>query len=311
MAAEFASLLKGGSRILVSMHTSLAALKIIEMLGGDPVCYLHGELPGRYRFLPGIDRIHKIPEDRGESWDRALIVDCGNFARIGEVAGLIHPDAVLINVDHHADNGLFGRLNFVRPEAASTTQILFELIGSLDLPVDTELAELLYTGLMTDTGGFRYANTNEEAFDAAARLVRLGAQPHKIAEAVYASNSPQAAKLLAEALASLELTCGGRLAAMTVNASGNPDEWEDLSEFTLSVDGVIASALFRIRDDVVRVSLRGRGPVEVAGIAKMFGGGGHPKAAGFTTQGDPEKIRASVIKALTEEVEKRDAPPAE
>lgn len=313
-AAEFSSLLGGKERVLVSTHTSpdgdaiasaLAALKILELLGSNPACYLAGQVPQRYRFLPGHDRIRQVQKGEEQRWDHALIVDCGSYPRIWDAADLIHPDAVLVNVDHHADNQHFGRLNVVYPEAPSTTQILFDLARALELPIDENLAAVLYVGLMTDTGGFRFSNTNERTFAAAAELTRLGARPDIMAEAVYSSNSPDAMKLLGEALTSLELTGGGRVATMTVHAVDNSEEWEDLSDFALAVDGVIASALFRVRENVTRVSLRGRGPVEVAGIAKRFGGGGHPKAAGFTGQGDPQEIRSRVVEALLEEVERR------
>lgn len=315
-AAEFASLLSNKENVLVSTHTSpdgdaiasaLAAVKILELLGSDPVCYLAGQMPHRYHFLPDHHRIRQVQKGEEQRWNHALIVDCGSYPRIRDVADLIRPDAVLVNVDHHADNQHFGRLNIVLPEAPSTTQILFDLVKALELPIEQDLATILYVGLMTDTGGFRFSNTDERAFTTAAQLTRLGAKPDLIADAVYSSNSQEAMKLLGEALASLEVTADGRIATMMVHTTDNSEEWEDLSDFGLAVDGVTASALFRVKENVTRVSLRGRGPVEVIAIAKRFGGGGHLKAAGFTDQGDPEKIRSRVVEALLEEVEQRNA----
>jgi phosphoesterase RecJ-like protein len=238
-------------------------------------------------------------------YDRVLMVDAATYPRVGEVASLVAADALIVNVDHHDDNTNFGKINIVRPKAASTTEILFDFCEALDLLISADLATQLYTGLMTDTGGFRYSNTSVHSFETAARLVELGAEPNVIAEAVYASNSPAGMKLLSAALGSLELASQGRIATMTIEPEDGWEEAEDLADYPLKVRGVRASALFRLKNGTVRVSLRGRGHINVSEIARRFGGGGHLKAAGFTIQGDLEEIRAQVIELLRREVEHR------
>lgn len=318
-ASEFAACLGGKEHLLIATHTPpdgdaiaslLAAREILITLGSNPVCCLEGEVPRRYGFLPGSDTIRSAISGEEMVWDLALVVDSGSLSRIGEVEKRISPEGLLVNIDHHADNGRFGRLNLVYPHAASTTEILFDLVEVLNLPVSENLATLLYTGLLTDTGGFRFSNTSERVFTIAAQLVHFGADPEEISEAVYACNSPASMKLLGEALSSLELTCEGRVAMMTIQQHDRREELEDLADYALAVKGVQVSALFRVKEGASKVSLRGRGAADVAAIARRFGGGGHPKAAGFTQEGNPEEIRAQVIKALTQEVENRTAHPA-
>ena len=319
-AKEFALRLHKKGHLLVSTHTSpdgdavaslLAAAHLSGALGCDPHCFLDGGVPRRYRFLPGSDGIESKTTEENDLWDLALIVDSGSLARIGQVAAKLSPQALIINVDHHADNKQFGQLNIVYSEAASTTEILFDLAQVLNLPISEDLATLLYTGLLTDTGGFRHSNTTERAFSMAAQLLRHGVKPAEVAQAVYASNSPRGMKLLGEALSSLELNADGKVATMIVHQSNAAEELEDLAEYALTVEGVQAGALLRIQNGTIRVSLRGRGAVVVADIARRFGGGGHAKAAGFTHEGDPEDLRLRVVEALSQEVKNSIAHPAE
>ncbi|TKJ41696.1 hypothetical protein CEE37_03780 [candidate division LCP-89 bacterium B3_LCP] len=314
LAKEFRDRLKGQQDILVTTHTSpdgdgvasaLAGVEILRLLGSEAVFCLSGDIPERYKFLPGSDRVINWDISRDKKRTRALVVDCGSYARIGALTDAISPDAELIVVDHHADNTRFGQLNIIHPECASTTQILFKLIRELELPVDKKLADLLFTGLLTDTGGFRFSNADEEAFSTATELVKFGAHPHKIAEEVYSSNSLKSINILSDALRSLELHANGRVALMTVKNVNADEEPEDLSDYALWIKGVQASALFRLQDKLSRVSLRSRGSVKVDSIAHSFGGGGHPKAAGFTITDDSEVVKTQVIKALSEEVDKR------
>ena len=310
-AAEFAAKLGDQKRVLVTTHISpdgdavasmLSASEILRQLASEAICCLPDRVPRRYDFLPGADYIIETADLNDKDWDRILVVDSGNLSRIGDLANRISPETPLVNVDHHADNSRFGDLNVVYPEAASTTEILFDLIQTLHLSIPDNLATLIYAGLFTDTGGFRFSNTTERTFSIAARMVRHGANPNDIAEAVYASNSPTSMRLLGKALSSLELTEDGCLATMTVEQDNSAEEMEDLADYGLAIKGVRAAALFRLEGESVRVSLRGRGAVNVSRVARRFGGGGHAKAAGFTVKGNYDKLRSQVIAALNEEI---------
>ena len=285
----------------------LAGAEILKLLGSSPVCGLDGIVPARFLFLPGSDKIARPEALAPASLDRVLVVDAGNLSRIGEVSKFVASEATLVTVDHHPDNEHFGKLNIVYPDASSTAEILFDLAQALNLKLTGELATQLYTGLLTDTGGFRFSNTSRRTFSIAAQLAGMGAQPGRIAEAVFYSNPLSGMKMLGEALSSLELYDGGRVAIMTIRCSDSHEEMEELADYALAIRGVQAAALFRFQDKSCRTSLRGRGSVDVAQIARRFGGGGHQKAAGFSQRGRPGEIRSRVIKALCEEVEKSEA----
>lgn len=314
-AAEFAALLGGGKTILVTTHISpdgdaiaslLGAAKILRCLGSRPLCILDAVVPERFRFLPGSETIGSLEQLSarlpGENLNGILVVDSGSLARIGKVADAISPHILLVNVDHHPDNAIEGRLNIVHPEASSTTEILFDLSRALSLRLTTALATFLFSGLMTDTGSFRYPNTTQKAFAVAAELTGVNINPSQIARSCYGNNSLESTRLLGEAIASLQVVGAGHVASMTASRWNSRNEVEDAVDFALTVQGVQVAAFFRPGNGACRVSLRARGPYDVARIARQFGGGGHQKAAGFTYQGHLEDIQPRVIEALLEEV---------
>lgn len=310
-AEDFAKILGGGKEILVSTHISpdgdavaslLAGAEIVRMLGGRTVEVLDGRIPDRFRFLPGSDRVLPPEECKNRVWDAALILDSGNISRIGRAAQWISAETAIVNVDHHPDNTFFGSLNLVFPEAASTTSLLFELSQELQLRLTPSLALLLYSGLLTDTGGFRFSNTTERAFEIAARLVEAGVNPAAVADELFCRNTFGGVKLLGEALLSLQLSDGGRVASMSVEANPQHQEIEEIADLALTVRGVQASAFFRQDGAQIHVSLRARGDYDVGKIARNYGGGGHQKAAGFSYPGSIQEIRTQVIRALCEEV---------
>ncbi len=310
-AADFAEILGGGKEILVSTHISpdgdavaslLAGAEIVRMLGGRTVEVLDGQIPERFRFLPGSAKVLSPERLETRVWDSALILDSGNVSRIGRAAQWIPAGKPIVNVDHHPDNTFFGALNLVFPEAASTTSLLFELAQKLQLRLTPSLALLLYTGLLTDTGGFRFSNTTARAFEIAARLVDSGVDPAAVADELFRRNTIESVKLLGEALLSLQVSGGGRVATMSVEANSQLQEIEEIADLALTVKGVQASAFFRQDGAQTRVSLRSRGNYDVGRIARKFGGGGHQKAAGFSYTGLIQEIRAQIIRALCEEV---------
>ncbi|MBU1651704.1 bifunctional oligoribonuclease/PAP phosphatase NrnA [bacterium] len=312
-AEKFLESVKQQQRILVTTHVSpdgdaiaslLAAAKMIHLMGSQAICFLDGGIPSHIVFLPGSGEIITSFDNAPENFDAVLAVDAATLERIGDTAKLIQPGQPIINIDHHADNPEYGHLNIIFPEAASTTEILFQIAVTLNLPIDKDLATLLYTGLVTDTGGFRYSNTSARAFQAACDLTQRGANPNQIAEAVFASNTESSIRMLTNALSNLDICHHGQIATMSVDTVEGREEPEDLAEYPLRVRGVVACALFRKKDGKTRVSLRSRGAVSVSDIAHTFGGGGHPNAAGFTVAEEIDTVRPRVIEALRQEVEK-------
>ncbi len=183
--------------------------------------------------------------------------------------------------------------------------MMHRLAGALGVEIDGDTATALYTAVMTDTGGFRFANATAEAFEAAAELVRDGARPEEVSHWIYESQSEASVRLLGEMLQSLELHHDGRIATVTLltemfeRAGATAADAEDLVDHPRSIAGVDAVALLRQQGpDEYKGSLRSRGNVDVERIARSYGGGGHKNAAGFETEEPLEPLKAAVVDAL-------------
>jgi len=269
--------------------------------GKDVVLYLAGPgpLPAEYRFLDLSEVTRELPADIEE---RVLLaVDCANERRIGEDPQAVARAAVVVDVDHHHDNSRFGDVNLVVPEASSTAEIVRDLLRELDVELTPEIAEALYVGLVTDTGRFQYTNTTPKALRLAAELVEAGADVHGIFRHVYETVQFAKLKLLARALDRAQLFDGGRLVVSYLlrgdfaEVGAEEPFSEGIIDHLRAVEGSEMVALIREppRDEgpTRRISLRSsHDEVDVSAIARLRGGGGHPQAAGFSTEESIEEI---------------------
>jgi len=202
----------------------------------------------------------------------------------------------ILNIDHHHDNTRFGTVNLVVPEASCTAEIVWRLAKDLGAEVTPRIADALYTGLVTDTGKFMYENTTSEAHRMAAELIEAGVDPHEVYRRLYEDLPFRRLQLLQRALAGVERQDGG---SMTVGhltkqdyeeTGGQENDSEGVVDQLRAVEGTAVAVLVRdlLADDrqgLRKVSLRATdGRVDVSRIAREFGGGGHPQAAGFTTE---------------------------
>jgi len=277
--------------------------------------YNESVIPAVYRFLPAVSLITRQlnPE---KTYDTAVILDCGSMDRIGRVAAEVEKTPVVINLDHHITNTGFGDHRLVDPAASSTAEIVFRVIEGLGVSMDEAIAVAIYTGILTDTGSFRFANTTKEAFAICDKMVSAGVKPYAVAQKVYGTYSLGRLKLLNFALDSIEISNNGKLSIMTLSQR-MLDETGTQSE---DIDGLIHYAR-RIEDVKVaaliqelakngtktgdfsgfHVSLRSDGDVNVAEIASAFGGGGHTNAAGFSVNTTLSEIKSQMI-GLAEEM---------
>jgi phosphoesterase RecJ-like protein len=227
--------------------------------------------------------------DSPESYDAAIMVDCGDYHRVGppleEAIGQV---PYLINIDHHLNDAPFGDIFWVNPRASSTSEMLYDLAEQIPLAPDADIATQLYTGILTDTGSFRFSNTTERVLEIARRLVNCGARPSFIAEQVYDSSSPQRIQLLARVLATVQFHADDQLVTAELtqqmfNETGtSPSDTESFINHLRSVKTARMAILFREeKDGVINVSMRSKGSVDVASMARTFGGGGHYHAAAF------------------------------
>jgi phosphoesterase RecJ-like protein len=275
-------------------------------MGKSATVWSRDPVPGIYQALPGSDRIHvgeEPPAGFPDTYTHAIILECPTLDRTGLEDRL--KALPLINIDHHLGNALYGKVNWVDTAAPSLGEMLFRLARDGSIEVDAQTATCLYLTLVTDTGGFRFSNTNALAFDAAAALVRQGASPVQVGAWIYENQPEGSVRLLGEMLQTLELHEGGRIAtaqlsrAMFERAGAAPGDSEGLIDHPRSIAGVEAVALFReVGDDEYKVSLRSRHGLNVEAVATAHGGGGHPNAAGCSLQGELATVQETILAAL-------------
>ena len=296
--------LRDGRKFLVTSHENpdgdalgslLATHVALRQLGKDSVMMLAGPspLPSEYRFLELPERglVRERPADHAE---RTLVaVDCAQEARIGD-GGLLDGAPLTVNIDHHHDNTRFGDANLVVPNASSTSEVLADVFAALGVRLTPEIAEALYTALVTDTGRFQYTNTTPKALRLAADLVEAGADVHRVFQGVYESVQFAKLKLLARALERAQLYQGGRVVVSYLLKTdfaevGAVEPYsEGVIDFLRAVEGAHLAALIREppREGALarKVSLRSSlDEIDVSAIARKSGGGGHRQAAGFSS----------------------------
>jgi phosphoesterase RecJ-like protein len=308
--AEVVGELRTKDKFLLTTHENpdgdalgslLAMHHVLEAIGKDSVMFLSSRefpLPVEYRFLPLEEIFHEAPADLV---DRALVfLDCGNIDRM-PVDWLQRDGAQVLNIDHHHDNTCFGTVNLVDVEASSTAEIVYELAGALEVEITPEIAVALYVGLVTDTGRFMYENTTPKAHRIAAELVEAGVDVDDIYRRLYERVPMEKLRLTARALDKVEQVDGGALAIAYLTtedyqeAGASEVLTEGIIDYLRALDGACVAALVRDREEGSsprKVSLRSvDGKVDVSRIAREKGGGGHARAAGFSTELDyPELV---------------------
>jgi phosphoesterase RecJ-like protein len=232
-------------------------------------------------------------------------VDAADAGRMGDCRKLFARDVQILNIDHHATNDRFGRVNVVIPDAAATAQVLYEWVEAMELEWTRELATCIYTGLLTDTGGFRYANTTPRVMNQAAHLIDRKVDANRIAEEVLETTTLAHLQLLRKALETLRLSKDGRIAWMwirrkDVEAIGAKEEdWDGIVNYARNVMGVDVGILFReVNEKTIRVSFRSRRIVDVGALAQTLGGGGHARAAGCTIMGSAGEVERQVLQKV-------------
>ena len=317
MIDQISHQLKASNRLLLTSHanpdgdavSSMLALGLaLKKIGKDIVWLNESPIPAVYRFLPSVDRISQSIDTR-QRFDVAVVLDCGNTGRIGCNAAFIEQATTVINIDHHATNTGFGHLGYVDSAACATTELIYRLLEDMAIPLDQDIATAIYTGILTDTGSFRFSNTNSAAFAICTEMTALGVDPYDIAQHVYGPYPLERIKLLNLALDSIEISANRKLSIMTVtqamlNQTGTqPEDVDGLIHYARRIQNVKVAALIQeLRNgnepDGVpgqyHVSLRSDGAVDVAAIAATYGGGGHRMAAGFGMEATLSEVKFEI-----------------
>ncbi len=302
-----------GEILLVTHHnpdgdgigSMLALYRFLKKKGKNVRMAMKDKAPHVYDFLPDVEKIEKLP-----------INHRFNLAVILDAAGMYRADAPVeakeyLRIDHHI-GGVFESINdYVDPYAASTTVVVGRMLKDWDEEcIDKEIATCLYTGLLTDTGSFKHNNVNEEAFEFAKYLTSKGIDPSRIASLIFERNKPAAIHLLQKVLSTLDLFYEEKIASLVVKrdfidkTGADEEDTEGFVNFARSIEGVEVAFIMIQRPDLKtwRVSLRGKGRINVQKIAKRFGGGGHRDAAGCRIKGSEKEVKQKLIEAIKEEI---------
>jgi len=262
--------------------------------------------PQEYLFLPGVEKIkNKIVPFRFEV---AIIVDCSDLCRCAEV-GKLFTNKIVINIDHHISNSYFGDLNWVEPHASSASEMVYRLYKKMRINFNKEAAECLYTGILTDTGSFRYTNTTFYTHKIVAELLRYQILPSQIYKHIYQSCSFEDILLLTKVLPNLKRAFGGKVVWYALPKhivrkwKSSFDIAEHLLNFARQIKGVEVVILFKENLGLkrqVRINFRSQGACDVNRIALYFGGGGHCTASACTLDGTLEQVIQKVLRKTKE-----------
>jgi phosphoesterase RecJ-like protein len=301
----------GSTAILSHVHpegdtlgSALGCHLTLKALGKEVATFNPDPVPKNLRTLPGaaeVIRADRLPRP----FDCYLVVDATDPSRVGGLLSEVPAGSLVINIDHHISNTHFGTYNWVDPEAAATGEMIYHLIEEMGIPLSREVATNLYVAILTDTGSFHYANTTARTLRVAAALIETGVVPQDVATMLFDQREVEELRVLGTLLTRLQLSSDGTMAWIEVTRETlerervSRDALEDLINYPRSVGGVEVAFLFKEEDGAgVRVSLRSKGQVDVAAVAKAFQGGGHKNAAGCTVVGSLPEVRERIFQEV-------------
>lgn len=302
--------INASSKIIVTSHinpdgdnigSALALCLALKKLGKEAVFVLDDNVPELYKFLEGAKEVQKPASFFNHGFDLVISMDCGDFERLGKVRDLTE-GIQLINIDHHISNTNFGFINLVESDAAATAEIAYKLIKTMGIFIDKDIAQCIYTGIVTDTGQFQYTNTTEETHVIAAELIIAGVNPSDIFFRIYQNNPKEKVLLIKEVLKSLDFHFNDKVSCITLskaqidNISKDELDTEGLVNLARDIESVeVAVFLKEKKSNEIKASLRSKSIVDVSAIAKVFGGGGHIRASGCGISGTLEQAKEIIL----------------
>jgi phosphoesterase RecJ-like protein len=271
----------------------------LKSMGIKPSLFLSEPLPALYRFLPGQDMI-KTGEQEIRPGVLVVAVDCADEARFDYRIPEGNP---VINIDHHTSNTNYGKLNIVDPGAAAAGEIIFRLFVQGNIAINREIATCLYVAIATDTGSFRFSNMTRNTFTIAGELVEKGADLDLIRNQLYEKRPYDELLVIKAALKSISRSNDGKLLTCSLSYDDLKrdnlfaSETDGIATMMRAVDGAEVAMLFKeIQPNEVKVSFRSKSYFDVNELAKVFQGGGHPRAAGCIVKASLEDACSRVIK---------------
>ena len=313
MKIVLSDILKGKKRIALSGHvrpdgdcvgSSMGLyLYLTEQFPEIEVDLYLEKIPTSFSIISRTEEIrHTLSEET--AYDLFICLDCGDEQRLGPFAPLLRQAAHTVCIDHHVSNDAFAELNYIRPEASSTSELVYTLLE--DEKISKACAEALYMGIAHDTGVFQYSCTSPETMEAAAQLLRKGIDGSEIIEKTYFEKTYIQNQILGRALLESMLVLEKQVVVSVVSRK----EMEFFEAVPSDLEGIVAQlrqtkgvevAIFLHETDTqeYKVSLRSKGKVNVSSIAQYFGGGGHVRAAGVTMKGSAHDVINNLLRQIT------------
>jgi phosphoesterase RecJ-like protein len=290
--------------------SSLGLCWLLQSLGKSAEVIVRGDIPPSYRNLPGADTIRDVEQLDGE-YDAIFVIECSDLERPG-IKGL--EDQFTVNIDHHATSAHFGTINWIDSTASAVGEMIYNLCKAIGGRVTREIAECVYMALVTDTGSFHFSNTTERTLKVASELIKAGAKPADISEAVYNNYPWSRIELMRQVLSTVKRDESGQVAtlrqtlAMRQTAAAVDGDNNGFVNIPLAAREVLAVVYMReVGANQFRVSLRSKGDINVARVAERFGGGGHRNAAGLRVEGDWDEKEQELVEAVKDAVDKANA----
>lgn len=280
----------------------LALYNGLKKLKKEVYLYTPEDIPDIYSFLPDLEKIKKnIPI---ETFDVGIVLECPNIKRIPPRVNLKKLTKLIINIDHHPDNLLHGNLNWVDPKAAALGEMVFTLFQRLNIPLDFKIAQNLYISILTDCGAFQYANTTSKTHKIISELLKYPINVNQMSRKIYHEVPIKILRLLGKVLSTLKKSRDEKICWTTLTQKMLEEEKvkeEDTQHFIEEINKAkeceIVLLFKEVTPDVTKVSFRSKN-FPVNKIAAIYGGGGHPLAAGCTLNQSLKNAEKEVIKKL-------------
>lgn len=289
-----------------TIGSALAMRLVLQGMGKKVSVFCQDKVPDNLMFLPGVESIRK-PETNRNRYDLFLPVDVSDAARLGTCAELMQCCAHSALIDHHGTNPGFTEVNSIDGKASATCTMIREQMKYLKAPLTKDIAVCLYTGISTDTGNFSFDCTDPEAFQVMGDLLETGLPLAQLNMILFREKSVAQLRLLGRAIEKMTFAGDGKIAVMKLTMQdfrdcGALSEHSDtLVNYGLETVGTKMALLARENEDgKIKISLRARDPLTVDGVAAELGGGGHPRAAGISMEGDLDACTAKVVEKMAE-----------
>ena len=284
-----------------AVGTSLALYHSLKQMGKNPDIIIP-VLPRIFEFLSGENEIKK--ESNVEKYDLAISVDCATIKMLNGFSNYFEDAKVKISIDHHSTNTMFGDYNYVSPDSPACAQVLLVVLDYLKVEVTKEIGTCILTGIITDTGGFKYSGVTAETFEFVAWLLNKGINVSKIYRKVLQTKTRANFELNRIAADRLEFFEDGKIAYTYITKEdeekvhAESGDHEGIVETGRDIEGVEVSIFIRQTDKGCKVSMRSNEYVNVSDVCLLLGGGGHAHAAGVSMQCTIDQAKEKILRQV-------------